>query len=213
MSQESSSRIVHVDGRRRRPWALATQEKLLNAAVTEIAEKGFSHARLSDIAKRADMTAGSIYTWFDNKEDLFGAALKHALIEQLTKNNEALDKIEVENSYLTSLAALVPRNYTELEATDAQRLLIECYYAAWREPHARTTLLSGIESLQQMYVEVLSAGQEAGLITKSIHTESLATVLMSMHAGTSLLTLAGVPRINDLEWMEIYGRMFEAFSP
>ena len=57
---ESSSRIVKVNGRNRRPWALQSRERLLKAATDEIARVGFEKARLVDIAKLADMTAGSV---------------------------------------------------------------------------------------------------------------------------------------------------------
>ncbi|MFM7262878.1 MAG: TetR family transcriptional regulator [Acidimicrobiales bacterium] len=57
---ESPNRVVEVNGRKRRPWALQSREKLLKAAADEIAEVGFEKARLVDIARRADMTAGSI---------------------------------------------------------------------------------------------------------------------------------------------------------
>ena len=54
--------VVTVDGRDRRPWALASKERLLAAATEEIAEVGFERARLAEIANRAEMTPGSVYT-------------------------------------------------------------------------------------------------------------------------------------------------------
>ncbi|NBR92516.1 MAG: TetR family transcriptional regulator [Actinobacteria bacterium] len=51
--------IVNIDGRDRRPWAVVSREKLLRAAIAEIADRGYEHARLVDIAARADMTVGA----------------------------------------------------------------------------------------------------------------------------------------------------------
>ena len=85
---------MRVNGRNRRPWALQSREKLLKAATEEIARVGFDKARLVDIAKAADMTAGSVYTWFENKEDLFRAALEDALESQLLGNLHAMGEIE-----------------------------------------------------------------------------------------------------------------------
>lgn len=211
MSQEPSSRIVNVDGRRRRPWALATQEKLLNAAVTEIAEKGFSHARLSDIAKRADMTAGSIYTWFENKEDLFQAALKHALIEQVRGNIENLANLEIKSSFVRQIVQIAPRNFEDDNTTETQKMLIECYYAAWRDPKARERLMESIDEHRQMYVDVLHGAQSEGLVVDDVDAESLATLLMAVHTGMATLGLAGVPRIPDEQWVIIINRWLDAF--
>ena len=212
MAAESPNRIVKVDGRRRRPWALASQDNLLTAAVEEIAAVGFERARLSDIAKRAGMTAGSVYTWFENKEDLFQAALQHALTEQIRNNSDALSKADIENSFLLQIATLVPRNYTDTAPTSTQQLLIECYYAAWRDPKARLKLLEGLESHRNMYVAVFETGQRDGVITKDVKVEALATLMLSIHTGLAMLSLAGIPRIDDAEWLVIYDKLFKAFQ-
>jgi AcrR family transcriptional regulator len=211
MPIESSKKVVEVDGRRRRPWALASQDNLLNAAINEIAASGFERARLSDIAKRAGMTPGSIYTWFENKEDLFQAALQHALTEQLRKNQKALADAGIENSFLLQIASLVPRNHQDDGPTNAQQLLIECYYAAWRDPKARESLLDGIESQRQMYINIFEEGQQQGVVGTEITATAMATFLLSLHTGLAMLSLAGVPRISDAEWVTIYARLADAF--
>jgi AcrR family transcriptional regulator len=211
VATESSKRVVEIDGRRRRPWALASQDNLLNAAIEEIAAAGFERARLSDIAKRAGMTPGSVYTWFENKEDLFQAALQHALSDQLRKNQDALADAGIENSFLLQIASLVPRNHQDNAPTNAQQLLIECYYAAWRDPKARDRLLDGIESQRQMYINIFDEGQKSGLVTLDISATVLATFLLSIHTGLAMLSLAGVPRIEDNEWVPMYARLADAF--
>jgi AcrR family transcriptional regulator len=211
VASESSKRVVEIDGRRRRPWALASHDNLLNAAIEEIVAAGFERARLSDIAKRAGMTPGSVYTWFENKEDLFQAALQHALSDQLRKNQEALADAGIENSFLLQIASLVPRNHQDDAPTNAQQLLIECYYAAWRDPKARDRLLDGIESQRQMYINIFEEGQQQGVVSTDITATALATLLLSMHTGLAMLSLAGVPRISDAEWVTIYGRLAQAF--
>ena len=55
MSNEPTN-IVRIDGKDRRPWSVASRETLLRAAIAEISERGYEHARLVDIAARADMT-------------------------------------------------------------------------------------------------------------------------------------------------------------
>jgi AcrR family transcriptional regulator len=212
MPTESSKKVVEVDGRRRRPWALVSQENLLNSAIEEIASMGFERARLVDIAKRAGMTAGSVYTWFENKEDLFQAALQHVLTEQLKKNAEALNAAGIENSFLRQVAQLVPRNYTDDRPTDAQQLLIECYYAAWRDPRARDRLMEGIESQLQMYVSIFKEGQQQGFVTTEVDATVLGTFLLSIHTGLAMLSLAGIPRVADKEWISVYALLADAFG-
>lgn len=47
--------------------------KLLDAAIEVFARKGFHATRVDDIVKAADMSHGSFYLYFANKEDLFRA--------------------------------------------------------------------------------------------------------------------------------------------
>jgi AcrR family transcriptional regulator len=90
--------VITIDGRDRRPWALASKERLLAAATEEIAEVGFERARLAEIADRAQMTPGSVYTWFANKEELFRAALEDTFNAQLLSNVRALEKLPADSA-------------------------------------------------------------------------------------------------------------------
>ena len=53
----------------------ATVARLVEAAAAVIAEKGFQRASLDEIAARAGMTKGAIYSNFETKEHLFWAVL------------------------------------------------------------------------------------------------------------------------------------------
>ncbi len=59
--------------RRRRKAERPTE--ILEAAFAAFAAQGFAGTRLDDIAARAGVTKGTIYVYFDSKEDLFVATL------------------------------------------------------------------------------------------------------------------------------------------
>jgi len=56
-----------------------TRRRLLEAAVTEFAERGIAGARVDRIAAAASANKALIYSYFGNKEQLFDAAF-HALV-------------------------------------------------------------------------------------------------------------------------------------
>lgn len=209
---ESSKRIVVVGGRSRRPWALASKDRLLEAATAEIAAVGFERAKISGIAKRANMAPGSVYTWFENKEDLFRAALEAALKEQILKNRIALADVDTKQNWMFQLAALVPRNHEDKGPTSTQMLLIESYYAAWRDKKARKKLLPDINSHIEMYTNIIKEAQQAGQITAEIDAEAFAMIVLAIPTGLSVLNLAGAPRIKDASWPAIVGRMMNALK-
>ncbi len=45
--------------------------ELIEAAIEVFAEKGFTAARLEDVARRAGVSKGTAYLYFPNKEALF----------------------------------------------------------------------------------------------------------------------------------------------
>ncbi len=47
------------------------QERILQAAISEFAKNGYNAANINTIAKRADISIGSLYNYFSSKEDLF----------------------------------------------------------------------------------------------------------------------------------------------
>src|SRR3546814_10793382 len=54
-----------------------TLRKLLDAAAVEFGEKGFHEASISSITRRAGVALGSFYTYFDSKDALFQALVRH----------------------------------------------------------------------------------------------------------------------------------------
>lgn len=212
---EQSGRIVNVNGRNRRPWALQSRERILKAAIDEIAEVGFEKARLVDIAKRADLTVGSIYTWFENKEDLFRAALEDALEAQLLSNAAALAGVPELNQdkWLYEIANLVPRNHEDDTVTAAQRLMIESYYASWRDTDAQEKLLPRLRTHVQMYIDIIERAQASGAVRNDIDTLALAMVMVAVPLGMSLLNLAGFDRVKDSLWLPIIFGVHESLKP
>ena len=66
--------------------------EIIAAALAVFAEKGFASARLDDIARRAGLSKGALYLYFETKEDLFTAVVTEAvapLIEGVTAMIEA----------------------------------------------------------------------------------------------------------------------------
>jgi AcrR family transcriptional regulator len=61
-----------------------TRRALLDAAVAEFGERGFSGARVGGIAKRAGVYVVRLYAYFGNKAGIFEAVLTDQLVELLT---------------------------------------------------------------------------------------------------------------------------------
>ncbi len=202
--RRTDKNVVNVDGRDRRPWALASKERLLAAATEEIAEVGFERARLAEIADRAEMTPGSVYTWFANKEDLFRAVLEEAFDAQLLSNVRALDKLPADSApWLMKIASLIPRNSDDEDFTDAQKLLVETYYASWRDPLARDVLAPRVREHFALYVKIIDDAKAEGGIDASLDTQMLASLFLGLAMGLALIGMAGIGQTEPVNWFNI----------
>ncbi len=54
-----------------------TQQAILDAAAGEFGERGFHDASISGITRRAGVALGSFYTYFDSKDAVFRALVRH----------------------------------------------------------------------------------------------------------------------------------------
>lgn len=75
--------------------AAATRKRLLQAALTEFCEKGFSGARTAKIAERANCNIRMLYHYFSNKEGIYLSALEQVYAE-LRKKEEELDLLHLD---------------------------------------------------------------------------------------------------------------------
>jgi AcrR family transcriptional regulator len=220
MPQESGS-IVNIDGRQRRSSALATREKILRAAIEEIADRGYERARLVDIAERADLTVGSVYTWFKNKSDLFNAALEYSLAEQQTRNMSFLQSdgvrelgTEANSHWMMLIASLAPRNTARDNGpTDAQKLLIEALKSAWRDEESYDTVRPQIATLFDQYKVIITNAMDAGAIDKALDADLLARLFLAFPVGLSLLTLAGLPDPDPAAFIPFFERFDKTLRP
>jgi AcrR family transcriptional regulator len=220
-SPQNNGRVITIDGRDRRPWALQSKEKLLRAAIAEIADRGYEKARLVDIAKRADLTVGSIYTWFEDKTDLFNAALEFAIAETQNQNEALVKTDEFKNvssiqtaNWLIIIASLLPRKLDDASGpSEAQRMLLEALKASWRDEEAHDAILPQIAAFLSQYEAVVDAAVKSGQVSRDIDPKLLARVMLALPVGLTLLTLAGLPEPEQLKFIPIFQKFGEAVRP
>jgi len=63
--------------------AVDRPQELLQAALAEFVERGYAATRLDQVARRAGVSKGSLYRYYQNKAELFKAVVRSALIANL----------------------------------------------------------------------------------------------------------------------------------
>jgi AcrR family transcriptional regulator len=69
----------------------ARPEEIISAALEVFADRGFAATKLEDVARRAGVTKGTIYLYFENKDALFKALVRETIVPVI-EQGEALAK-------------------------------------------------------------------------------------------------------------------------
>jgi AcrR family transcriptional regulator len=70
------------------------RERIISAATAEFALKGFENANINNIAKKADVSVGSLYKYFENKQDMFLTIIHYSIATMEDMLNELLESDE-----------------------------------------------------------------------------------------------------------------------
>jgi AcrR family transcriptional regulator len=89
-----------------RRWARrkdARPEEITSAALDLFVERGFAATRLDDVASRAGVSKGTVYLYFANKEELFKAVVREALVARLVEFRSHIEQFQGTSQELLQL--------------------------------------------------------------------------------------------------------------
>ena len=69
----------------------ARPTEILAAALAEFVEHGYAATKLEDVARRAGITKGTLYLYFESKEALFKAVVRETIVPLLTAAERMVD--------------------------------------------------------------------------------------------------------------------------
>src|SRR5215472_10159070 len=139
-------------------------QRILDAAIEVIAEHGFFHSRVSEIADRAGVADGTIYLYFKNKDELLMAAIDSAFHKFIQRARTAVEQIPDPREKLRRMAFL------HLEGLGSNRNLAIVFQTELR--HSLKFLGQFSHNLMVEYFDLIKGvvreGQEAGLFRSDI---------------------------------------------
>lgn len=68
--------------------------EILDAALDLFVERGYAATRLDDVAQRAGVSKGTVYLYFDSKEDLFKAVIRSGIVRAIEEAEQRVDRFE-----------------------------------------------------------------------------------------------------------------------
>ncbi|KOT64131.1 TetR/AcrR family transcriptional regulator [Streptomyces rimosus] len=158
----------------------ATRRKLFEAAVTLIAEQGFSSTTVDEIAERAGVAKGTVYYNFASKNELFEELLRHGIELLATSLQEAADGAAARGG--TRVDALDAMIRAGLDFIARYPALTQLYVAElWRTNRAWQSTLMVVRERAITVVEgVLREAVAGGELSEDIDIPLTASALFGM---------------------------------
>jgi AcrR family transcriptional regulator len=145
---------------RRRPADRPAE--ILSAALEVFAERGFQAARLEEVARRAGVSKGALYLYFETKADLFRAVVTDAISPNIERTKAvATSDVPFEQAVRMGVGMLAGKVVTDRRITGVVKLVIAEsrnhpeLATIWHE----TVVEPGIQMMTSQIVEAQKRGE------------------------------------------------------
>ena len=187
------------------------RDEIMAAAKEVFARKGFHDTTIADIAKRAGLAYGSIYWYFDSKDELFhalmaveeGALRGHvsAALAQLSKDGMPSDNAGEEVPLRTAVQATL--EFFEADKATVKLLLRDAYALGDRfEKHLGGIYERFIDDIETFIVAAQQRGQVISAPARMVAYTLAALVGQLAHRRLAPTTTSPQPRwpTSSLRW-------------
>jgi AcrR family transcriptional regulator len=156
------------------------KDRIIEAAARVFAQKGYAGAAVADIAVKAEIGKGTIYAYFDSKEDLFFAVFEWFMLQTGAAAKVSISHLgESAAQRLEALSDSIMAMWDEIK--DAFVLTIE-FWAASSSSQMRERFKEAFRRLYEEFraivVALIRDGIERGEFRSDVNAESVAAALV-----------------------------------
>jgi AcrR family transcriptional regulator len=191
-------------------YKIDVKEKIVDAALATFSKNGYDRTRMDDIAEAANVSKGTLYLYFKNKEELFYAIsernireLKEQLSTLLTKGEDLISSAE--NFY---------ENFrSNTSGTNVEKVFFEIIAESSRNLKLRRMLYEQRIKMLDVVTIYLDLQREKGLMRKDSNTKAIASGLISLYNGLSLSKVLGISEtLNKQTWIDTVRAIFNGIG-
>ena len=184
----------------------ALGDRLLDAAAEVFAERGYDGAGVAEIARRAGVTTGAIYSRFAGKADLLAAALDARTLDEF-------DELFADHRFegrMEDILTVAGSQLIKRDPDPTQALLLEAFVAARRDPLVAELLRRRIQDRRTSLANIIEAAKASGGIDEELDTEALVTFCHSVGFGFLLFEALDISLPAPGAWEQLIARLVAA---
>jgi TetR/AcrR family transcriptional regulator, repressor for uid operon len=186
-----------------------TQDRLVQAAAEVFSEKGYRGAGVQEIARRAGLTTGAIYSRYSGKAELLAEAIR-------AESGRQLDELFAAGEGPLGAAEMIRRAGTALPQRTGGRkqfLLLEAFVAARQDPEVAEVLDEHVAGVRARFQRVLEVGRRSRDLDPTVDPEALVHFCQAVAWGFLLYEALGTAAPRPEAWREVIDRTVDAFRP
>ena len=164
--------------------------RIIQSAIECFSKNGFDRTRMDEISLLADLSKGTLYNYFDNKEDLF-----HAICE------DSLDLLKIQLDHLftksrndlISNAELFYENFQKIQKQGSAKVFFEALSESTRNTKLKIILFKHRLKIYKVVENYLRIQSDKGFIKSDINLTYVASGMVSLFDGITAGSLLGIP--------------------
>jgi len=164
--------------------------RIIQSAIECFSKNGFDRTRMDEISLLAGLSKGTLYNYFDNKEDLFNAICEDSL---------DLLKIQLDHLFtksrndLISNAELFYENFQKIQKEGSAKVFFEALSESTRNPKLKIILFKHRLKIYKVVENYLQIQSDKGFIKGDIDLTYVASGMVSLFDGITAGSLLGIP--------------------
>jgi TetR/AcrR family transcriptional regulator, repressor for uid operon len=164
--------------------------RIIQSAIECFSKNGFDRTRMDDISLLADLSKGTLYNYFDNKEDLFNAICEDSLDLLKIQLDQLFTKSRDD---LISNAELFYENFQKIQKEGSTKVFFEALSESTRNSKLKIILFKHRIKIYKVVENYLQIQSDKGFIKGDINLTYVASGMVSLFDGITAGSLLGIP--------------------
>jgi TetR/AcrR family transcriptional regulator, repressor for uid operon len=186
-----------------------TTSRLVEAAGQVFAEKGYDGAGVAEIARRAGLTTGAIYSRFSGKAELLAATIAACVPDEFAE----LFADGAPPDRARTILHTVGGHLVSRRPSASSGVLLEAFVAARRDPEVASVLRHHFEYRRQRLAALIDAGKANNLIRSDLDTESIVHFAHAVALGFLSFEAMGATHPAPEPWEALIAEVIAALGP
>jgi AcrR family transcriptional regulator len=186
-----------------------TTRRLVAAAAEVFAEKGYDGAGVAEIARRAGLTTGAIYSRYSGKAELLAAAVQDSVPEQMKQ----LLAESGPTCRATDILRAVGGHLVTRDPIGRTDLLLEAVVAARRDPEVAALVHEALRARKARWAALIESSRARGELAGDVDTDALVHLAHAIGLGFLAYEAVGIDNPAPGPWQTLIAKLVASLTP